>query len=206
MSIRPLLVLLCGLSLCAFAQERSPSLSDALRHPGWSYGVQVFGGRSTTSIPPIPHEPSQHTGMFGAAFHAGRVLTHERGEGWLRGTLEYDVNIIPVDLYWVQGRQYYLGGFEAVAGRWNFTQHRGRLLPFAGVEGGMLFSPQNFPPGDTAHENFTVGVDLGAHVFTSKKQSFDVTTRLHHLSNAGFGRFNPGVPLSLQVVVGYTWY
>jgi hypothetical protein len=177
-----------------------------LRHPGWGYGVQVFGGTATMSIPPIPQEPSRYASSFGAEVHLARVLTHQHGDGWKRGTLECDFNIIPVNLYFINGRQYYLGGFEAVAPRWNFTGHRGRLLPFAGVAGGMLFSPQKFPPGDTANANFTVGVDLGAHVFTRHRQSFDVTSRLHHLSNAGFGHYNPGLPLSLQIVLGYTWY
>jgi hypothetical protein len=206
MSIRCLLLFICGLTVWLSAQEKAPIASDALRQPGWSYGLEVFGGRSTTGIPPIPGFPSRHAGDYGAEFHLARVLTHELGEGWTRGTLECDFNIIPVDMYVVQGRQYYLGGFEAIAPRWNFTQHRGKLVPFAGLAGGMLFSPQSFPPGDTSNANFTVAVDLGAHVFTRRRHSFDVTTRLHHLSNAGFGRYNPGVPLALQVMLGYTWY
>lgn len=206
MRIRCLILLLCGLAVCARAQERSPIASDVLRHPGWSYGIQVFGGRSTTGIPPIPGYPSRHAGNYGAEFHAARVLTRERGEGWMRGTLECDFNLIPVDMYVVRGREYYLGGFEAIAPRWNFTQHRGRMVPFAGVAGGLLFSPQKFPPGNTANANFTVGVDLGAHVFTRRKQSFDMTLRTHHLSNAGMGKYNPGVPLALELMLGYTWY
>jgi len=206
MSMRLLILALWGLSLAASAQEQSPPTSDALRHPGWSYGVQAFGGRGTTGIPPIPGFPSRHAGNYGAELHLARVLTEQRGEGWMRGTLEFDVNLIPVDMYVVRGRQYYVGGFEAIAPRWNFTKHRGRVVPFAGAAGGLLFSAQKFPPGDTANANFTVAIDLGAHVFTKRRQSLDVTTRLHHLSNAGMGRFNPGVPLALQVLIGYTWY
>ena len=99
-----------------------------------------------------------------------------------------------------------MGGGEALAPRWNFTRMSKRMVPFLGFEGGMLFGPRKFPPGDTSRANFTAALDLGTHLFTHRRQSFDTTVRLHHLSNGGIGHYNPGAPLSIQLMVGYTWY
>jgi hypothetical protein len=70
----------------------------------------------------------------------------------------------------------------------------------------MLVGPNKFPPGNTAQANFTVALALGTHFFTRRKQSFDTTIRLFHLSNADTGQYNPGVPLSIQLMLGYTWF
>jgi hypothetical protein len=190
----------------ASGQESQPGATEVLRNPGWAYGFQAFGGTATMSTPSIPQGPPKYPSSFGAEFHLARILTHEHGENWKRGTLECDFNVIPVDIYLVNGKRYPMGGFEAIAPRWNFTRLSKHLVPYFGAAGGMLFGSQNFPPGDTSGANFTLAVDLGAHLFTRRGQSFEVTTRLHHLSNAGIGKYNPGVPLSLQLMLGYTWY
>jgi hypothetical protein len=197
---------LCALAIPAGAQEPAPTALDDLRDPSWNYGFQVYGGTATKSTPPIPHNGGRYPSSFGAELHIGRVLTGEHGEGWLRGSLEWDFNVIPVALYFVNGRTYYMGGFEAVDPRWNFTRLSKRMVPFFGFDGGMLFGPNKFPPGDTSQFNFTAALDLGTHLFTRRRQSFDTTVRLHHLSNAESGHYNPGVPLSIQLMLGYTWY
>ena len=40
------------------------------------------------------------------------VLTDEHGEGWRRGTFEWDFTLIPVVEYYVNGRHYYMGGLK----------------------------------------------------------------------------------------------
>jgi len=196
------------LSLPAFlcAQDEQRTALDFLRDPSWSYGFQVYGGTATMATPHIPHAPGRYPSSFGAQLHFGRILTGEHGESWRRGTLEWDFNVVPVTLYFVNGRRYYMGGLEAVAPRWNFTRVSKRMVPFLGFDGGMLFGPDKFPPGDTARANFTAALDGGAHIFTKRRQSFDTTIRLYHLSNAETGRYNPGVPLSIQLMLGYTWF
>ena len=89
---------------------------------------------------------------FAASFHVSRVFSHEHGRGWSRGTFEWDFNVIAVEISWVLGYQY-AGGFEAFGPRWNFTRNRSRAVPFAGLTGGVLFSPHNFPPGPTYQTN-----------------------------------------------------
>lgn len=206
---RPLLlscVLLAALAIKGLAQETPPTAVDTLRHPSWNYGVQAYGGTTTKSTPQIPGAPGRYPSSWGAEFHLGRVLTNEHAQGWRRGTLEWDLSAIPVVQYYVNGRTYYMGGFEAASPRWNFTQVSKRAVPFVGFDGGMLFGPDKFPPGNTSQTNFTLGFDVGNHLFTKPNQSFDTTIRLFHLSNAGLGYYNPGVPLSIQLMLGYTWF
>jgi hypothetical protein len=194
----------CAVAGCA--QETPRTALDTLRDPSWNYGFQAYGGTTTKSTPPIPDGPGVYPSSWGAEFHLGRVLTGEHGEGWRRGTLEWDFTIIPVVQYFVDGRSYYMGGLEAVSPHWNFTRINRRFVPFLGFDGGMLFGPNKFPPGNTAQANFTVALALGTHLFTGRRQSFDTTIRLFHFSNAETGQYNPGVPLSIQLMLGYTWY
>jgi hypothetical protein len=197
---------LCAFALAGYAQETPHTGPDALRHPSWNYGVQVYGGTTTKSTPPIPGAPGRYPSSWGSEFHLGRILTGEHGENWRRGTLEWDFTIIPVVQYFVNGRSYYMGGLEAVSPRWNFTRVSKRAVPFLGFDGGMLLGPDKFPPGNTSRFNFTAALPVGTHWFTGRRQSLDTTIRLFHLSNAETGQYNPGVPLSIQLMLGYTWF
>jgi Lipid A 3-O-deacylase (PagL) len=188
------------------AQTSGDLPSDLLRHPGWNCGVQVSGGTTLVQVSsPSFITANRNISSFAASFHVGRVLTHEHGRGWIRGTFEWDFNVIPVEIFWVLG-YHYAGGFEAFGPRWNFTHNRHRVVPFAGLTGGMLFSSHNFPPGPTYQTNFTIGVDAGAHLFVRRRRSIDVIGRLYHLSNAFLGPSNPGIPVGLQLTLGYVWY
>jgi len=200
------LILFGALAGAGYAQETADTALNALRDPSWIYGVQAYGGTATMATPPIPGAPGRYPSSWGAEFRLGRVLTGEHAEGWRRGTLEWDFTIIPIVQYFVNGRSYYMGGIEAVAPRWNFTRVSERFVPYIGFDGGMLIGPNKFPPGDTSRFNFTAALDLGTHAFTRHRQSFDTTIRLHHVSNAETGKYNPGVPLSIQFMLGYTWY
>lgn len=200
------IVLVAAFAASGCAQESSHTAIDLLRDPSWNYGFQAYGGTATKSTPPIPDGPGRYPSSWGAEFHLGRVLTGEHGESWRRGTFEWDFTAIPVVEYYVNGRHYYMGGLEAVSPRWNFTRLSKRTVPFLGFDGGMLIGPDKFPPGNTSQFNFTAALELGTHWFTRPRQSFDTSVRLHHLSNAETGQYNPGVPLSIQLMLGYTWF
>ncbi len=198
--------LIAALAACASAQTGDATLSDALCHPGWNYGAAVSGGFTAVQVSsPNFLTANRNITNFALSFHAGRVLTHEHGHGWTRGTFEWDFSVIPVEIFWVLG-EHYAGGFEAFGPRWNFTHNHRRAVPFTGLAGGMLFSPRNFPPGDTYQANFTIGLDVGAHLFVRRNQSVDVSGRIYHLSNAYLGRLNPGIPVGLQLTLGYVWH
>lgn len=201
-----LFCLLVGEGSYLTAQTPDGAPADALRHPGWNYGGQISGGFTVVQVS-SPHFLTANRNISNSAlvFHVARVLTHEHGSGWTRGTFEWDFNVIPVEIFWVLG-SHYAGGFEAFGPRWNFTGNRHSVVPFAGLSGGMLFSPQNFPPGNTYQTNFTIAIDAGAHIFVLGRRSVDVTGRVYHLSNAFLGPLNPGIPVGLQFALGYTWY
>jgi hypothetical protein len=195
-----------GLSPLLSAQTTNEVPADHLRYPGWNYGIQLSGGFTVVQVSnPVFVTANRNISNLAASFHVGRVLTHEHGHGWIRGTLEWNFNVIPVQIFWVRG-YHYAGGFEALGLRWNFTYNRRGVVPFAGLAGGVLFSPHNFPPGPTYQTNFTIGADIGAHLFVRRRQSVDVIGRVFHLSNAFQGRSNPGIPVGLQLTVGYVWY
>jgi lipid A 3-O-deacylase PagL len=189
-----------------FAQNPDDAPSNALRHHGWNYGAHLSGGSTVVQSSAPRFVTANHSiSDVAVIFHVGRVLSSEHGPTWIRGTFEWDVSVIPVEIFWVLG-SHYAGGFEAFGPRWNFTNCGRRAVPFLGLGGGMLFSPGNFPPGDTARFNFTAAIDAGAHLFLRPRRSLDVGMRVQHVSNAYLGRLNPGVPISLQLTLGYSWY
>lgn len=195
-----------GLSTVMSAQDLDNAPSNVLRHPGWNYGGQISGGSTVVQVSaPTFVTANRSISNFAVVLHSGRVLTREHGRGWICGTFEWDVSLIPVENFWVLG-SHYTGGFEVFGPRWNFTNGRRTAVPFVGLSGGMLFSPHNFPPGGTARFNFTAAFDAGTHLFLRPRHSLDVGMRVQHVSNAYLGRLNPGVPLSLQLTLGYSWY
>jgi hypothetical protein len=189
-----------------FAQNPDDAPSNALRHPGWNYGALLSGG-STVVLSSAPRFVTANHSIsdVAAIFHVGRVLSSEHGPAWIRGTFEWDVSVIPVEIFWVLG-SHYAGGFEAFGPRWNFTNDRRRVVPYAGVTGGMIFSPRKFPPVDTSQMNFTAAIHVGAHLFHRPLRSVEMDVGILHVSNAYLGRLNPGVPLSLQLTLGHIWY
>jgi hypothetical protein len=188
------------------AQTPPTIVCDALRQPGWNYGGQIFGGFTVVQVTsPNFLTANRNISNLSLAFHLGRVLTHEHGPGLTRGTLEWDFNVIPVEIFWVLG-SHYAGGFEPVGFRWNLTRNRHRIVPFAGVAGGLLFSPQNFPPGNTYQMNFTAAIDAGTRIYVRHRQSIAIIGRVFHLSNSYLGPLNPGIPVGLQFGVEYLRY
>ena len=64
----------------------------------------------------------------------------------------------------------------------------------------------NLPPGDTSQINFTSGAEIGAQIFRKGTNSWDVSVKAYHLSNASIGNHNPGLNANLQFMLGYTWH
>lgn len=178
------------------AQLPTDSPVDVLRHPAWNYGI--FAGGGTT----VDSSPSGQNFVLG--FRLGRVLTNEHGSGILRGTYEMAIDIVPLDEYWINGGQY-SGGVDPIVFKWNFTSGC-KVAPYAAVVGGALFSNHNLPPGDTSQINFTSGAEIGAQIFRKGTNSWDVSVKAYHLSNASIGNHNPGLNANLQFMLGYTWH
>ena len=196
------LALFCSLvCLPMLAQVPTDSPVDVLRHPpenwstGWAKTVFIGGGTTVDST------PSGQNLVIG--FRLSRVVTEEHGPGFLRGTFEWGFDIIPLDEYWINGGQY-AGGVDPVMLKWNFTSPC-KVSPYLAIVGGALFSNHNLPPGDTSQINFTSGAELGAQIFRKERNSWDVSVKAYHLSNASIGNHNPGLNANLQFMLGYTW-
>jgi hypothetical protein len=104
--------------------------------------------------------------------------------------------------------------------RWNFT-HGKRLMPWIQAAGGVVYTTRKYPgvgdtnfadptqtgpAADTSVWNFTPQGGIGVHYFLKAKRSVDMSVNAVHISSASLGDKNPGVNVSLQMSVGYTWW
>jgi lipid A 3-O-deacylase len=191
--------LLCVFLLCTplLAQSSAKDPVDAIRQPVWSKGI--FLGGSTS----FANTPSAQTFLIGA--RVGRVLTHQVGGNFLRGTFEMDLDIIPINEFWYGGNAQYAAAINPFIAKWNFTKGS-TIAPWIAAVGGIVFSTSNLPPGDTSTVNFTSGLELGSHFFRANRQSVDLGVKIYHLSNASIGNKNPGINGAVQFTVGYSWF
>lgn len=104
--------------------------------------------------------------------------------------------------------------------RWNFT-HGKRFMPWVQAAGGVVWTNHKYPAvgnlnpddptqtgpnADTSVWNFTPQGGIGAHYFLKPRQSVDFSVNGVHISSSSLGDKNPGVNVSLQLSVGYTWW
>ncbi len=176
----------------AFAQSESASI----RRPGWNYGLFAGYGNG------VSQDSDFHRVSLGARI--GRVLTSDHGPGVLRGTLEWNAEVTPVELFHY-GETVYTAGINPLVAKWNFTSGR-RNVPYLEAVGGVLFSSSNFPAGDTSQINFQSGAGIGLNHFVRNNRAINFGVRALHISNASLGNHNPGVNAELQFHLGYTWF
>ena len=188
-------IFLAGMPL--FAQPNPSDPVNALRSPGWNKGFYVGGSES------FANTPSAQT--FLVAGRLGRVLTHELGSNALRGSFEMDLDLIPINEFWIGGHPQYAGAINPFIAKWNFTGGQ-TVSPYVAAVGGIVFSSHQLPAPDTSQVNFTSGAELGLQWFHRPKRSWDFAVKIYHLSNASLGRYNPGINGAVQFMVGYTWH
>jgi len=171
--------------------------SESVKSPGWNFGIFAVGGTGIAQDSDIQN--------FGVGARGGRVFMHQGGPGFLRGTLEWNAEVLPFHQFY--GREETATGaiINPLIVKWNFTSAQ-KVTPFFEVIGGTVFTNKDFPPGDTASINFNSGAGVGMHVFTRAHRSIDLDLRALHISNASIGNHNPGVNASLQFTLGYTWW
>lgn len=99
----------------------------------------------------------------------------------------------------------YGGGINPFVMKWNFTRGK-KIVPFAGIDGGVLLTNKDMPQPDTSIINFVSGVEFGAHFFRSEKHAITLSGHVLHISNASIGNHNPGLNSTLHFRLGYTWF
>jgi hypothetical protein len=202
------------------------------QHRAWQLGGVFVGGFPLNDVEQEGGGIHFHKTLelFNAGFEAGRMLTASHGPGFLRGRGEAVVEVIP---FWLahypaqedvvyDPRNEYPGrdGFSEFNNhgisltpllfRWNFMKHEtSRFVPWVQLGSGLLWTSEPFPFGNgpgayTSRINFTPQVDLGESIFTKKNQSLNLAVKVIHISSAGLGEYNPGIPVSLQFSVGYS--
>jgi hypothetical protein len=142
---------------------------------------------------------SSDTGVWNLGFRYGWVLTNPVGPGRLRGRFEYAVDVEPVFLLTQSTGTSYALGLNPVGLKWNFATRR-RVTPYVEVDGGLLLSNTDVPPG-TSRVNFTPSGALGVH-FSHTKYNWSAEVRFLHISNAGLTTPNPGIN-TIQVRIGF---
>ena len=185
--------------LCALFIAVSGSAQDdiAAKHPNWNYGLFAIGGTG------LNQDSSVH--MFGVGGRLGRVLTNQHGGGVLRGTLEWNAEVLPFYQFYYPGDEATGAVINPLVLKYNFTRGT-KIAPFFEAIGGAIFTNKNFPPGDTAQINFNSGAGVGVNIFTHNNRSIAFDVRALHISNASIGNHNPGINASLQFTLGYTWW
>jgi hypothetical protein len=170
----------------------------AIRREHWDFGVLTSGGTGLIDRTNVQ--------FIRAGVRVGRVMTGELGSGFARGTFEVDSEIMPVDIVlWGGYKDVYGIGVNPLVMKWNFTRGK-KAIPYFLAQGGMLWSTDNVPPGNTSKINFTSGAGIGLNYFLKPGRSVNWDVRATHLSNASLGSHNPGVNSSLQFSVGYNWW
>jgi lipid A 3-O-deacylase len=182
---------LCCLVLCASAAHAQRFEEGAQEFGVWaSGGHSVPGGVTDASV-------------VSAGGRWGYVLTGDHGPGPLRGRFEYAIDIVPMYLVLHQGTTYG-GGFDPVVLKWNFGSSA-RMIPFAELGGGTLFSTHEVP-ASTSNVNFRTHIGLGMHLGNLGRSPFVITAqvRYEHISNAGLSSPNPGIN-SVQIRLGFSF-
>lgn len=191
MKAAALVVLLCAPII--WAQDLP---SQSLTRSAWDLGLWTGGGANVPG-------GIEDVRMWNAGLRIGKILTGEHGSGFLRGNLEYAMDLIPAYVFFGGGNTQYAGGFSPFILKWNFTGGR-RVAPYAEFGGGILISPDELPPG-TSNVNFMPQVSVGLHIFTRKKQAVTLAAKYVHISNAGLAAPNPGMN-AVQFTLGYHWF
>lgn len=194
-AVAAIFLLMC-FAVCAVAQVADET--NAVRREHWAASVVAGGGTGLTDRTNVQ--------FIRAGVRLGRVMTGVIGHGALRGTLEEDVEIYPVDeVLWGGYHNVYGFAVNPVVLKWNFTAGH-KLAPYFVAQGGMLHTSEDVPPPNTSKINFTSGAGFGFNYFVAPRRSIAWDVRAIHLSNASLGDHNPGVNASLQFSLAYTWW
>jgi hypothetical protein len=140
--------------------------------------------------------------MAGASF--GHILTTPHASGWLRGTLQWNFDVIPV-LVFTNLQTAYGAEFDPIVLRWNFS-HQGRIAPsYFEAAGGIAYTTSKVPPGDTSRWNVVPKAGVGWHIYRGERRSIDLGIRAWHLSNAWTAPRNPSSN-GILLAIGYHWF
>ena len=138
-------------------------------------------------------------GVWNVGLRYALILTAPHGPGFLRGRLEYAVDVVPVFLVVQKTNTAYGAGINPFAFKWALDTRKS-VVPYFELGGGTLFTNKRVPEG-TSRINFTSGAALGLH-FLRSKHNISAEVRYMHISNAGLATPNPGIN-TIQLRLGF---
>jgi lipid A 3-O-deacylase len=149
-----------------------------------------------------------HSGgtQFGyAGGRGGIILSPEFLPGFLRGNFEWAADVLPMYVVFPPSGAVWGGSIRPVIWQWNFTSAH-KIAPYVAAVGGIVFTRENVPPGNTSQVNFTPGIAFGSNVFVKPHRALFVEGSIAHLSSASLGDRNPGYNVTFLFTVGYSWF
>jgi lipid A 3-O-deacylase len=141
-------------------------------------------------------------GFWLAGFRWGRQLTAERGQGWMRGHVEYAIEAIPL-YFQFQSTTVYGAGFTPFLLRYQLTSYHA-IAPFVEIGAGILGTTSDVPEG-TSSFNFTPQGGIGVQTAPAGRASWTFGLRYHHTSNAGISHPNPGIN-AIMLYTAVSWF
>ena len=138
-------------------------------------------------------------GIWNLGLRYGLILTRPHGPGFLRGRLEYALDVVPAFLVVQKTNTAYGAGVNPFAFKWLMAPGSS-VAPYVEIGGGTLFTNTNVPEG-TSRVNFTSGGAFGVH-FLRSKYNIAAEVRYMHISNAGLATPNPGIN-TIQFRLGF---
>jgi hypothetical protein len=138
-------------------------------------------------------------GVWNVGLRYGLILTSPHGPGFLRGRLEYAVDVVPVFWVFQKTNSAYGFGVNPLAFKWALATRR-NVVPYFEIGGGTLFTNVKVPEG-SARINFTTSGAFGLH-FLRSKHNISTEVRFMHISNSGLATPNPGIN-TIQFRLGF---
>lgn len=178
-------------------QASTDYVHETLKRGAWETGLLAGGGDGLGK--------SDNTQFMYAGGRVGVVLTGEHLPGWLHGNFEWAGDVLPIFTVFPPNGAVYGGSIRPVIWQWNFTSKQ-KIAPYFAAVGGIIFTRQNIPPGDTSQVNFSPGASFGANVFTRRGRALKLEMSILHISNASLGNHNPGYNGSIFFTLGYSWF
>jgi lipid A 3-O-deacylase len=188
-----------SVSVAGAQTSASPADSPAqiMTRGSWELGAFSGGGLGLGK--------SDTTQFMYAGGRAGLVLTGEHLHGWRRGDFEWAVDLMPLYTVFPPNSAVYGGSFKPVIWQWNFTSGK-RIVPYVAAAGGIVFSRDNVPPGDTSQVNFTSQLVTGARIFLKNGRAIFFEDAVGHFSSASLGNHNPGYNGLIEFTIGFTCF
>lgn len=204
-------------------RQKPAEVSDLWRNKPIDIGVLGSGGFAVADkIDGGISRADATLNFVNAGVHVGKVVTRLPGTGAFSGQLEAAAEFLPL---WIAdypkqplvfrksanaGNPHFFYTIHGVSLtpaiiRWNFSRKQ-RIVPWSQIGCGVLWTKQDFPLLKTSRVNFTPQAGFGTHMFVRPRQSVDFSLNVIHISNGNTADSNPGVNVTLQFGMGYTWW